>query len=67
MLSSLYPLYPPAIGESVDRQRMSALALHQQPDLLVLPSKLSYFCKVIYFIVADDYMYININHSIHSI
>ncbi|KAI8058371.1 DNA polymerase alpha/epsilon subunit B-domain-containing protein [Syncephalis plumigaleata] len=43
---TFYPLYPPALGESVDQQRMSALALHQQPDLLVLPSKLNYFCKV---------------------
>ncbi|KAI9594523.1 DNA polymerase alpha subunit B N-terminal-domain-containing protein [Syncephalis fuscata] len=44
---SFYPLYPPALGESVDMQRLEALAIHQQPDLLIIPSQLRHFCKTI--------------------
>ncbi|RKP07885.1 DNA polymerase alpha/epsilon subunit B-domain-containing protein [Thamnocephalis sphaerospora] len=44
---SLYPLYPPALGEHVDTEHASALSLYQQPDLMILPSQLRHFCKTI--------------------
>ncbi|CAG8456104.1 13524_t:CDS:2 [Acaulospora colombiana] len=44
---SLYPLFPPSAGANLDLKHWSSLDLLYTPDVLVLPSKLKYFAKVI--------------------
>ncbi|CAG8547618.1 18778_t:CDS:10, partial [Acaulospora morrowiae] len=44
---SLYPLFPPSMGVNLDLKHSSSLDLIYTPDVLVLPSKLKYFAKVL--------------------
>lgn len=45
--SRYYPLYPPPTHAPVDHKHLSALAMKRRPDVLVLPSKVDPFYKVV--------------------
>ena len=44
---SFYPLFPAPVGTQLELRQMGKLSMVQKPDLLVLPSKLNTFAKVI--------------------
>ncbi|KAF7729841.1 DNA-directed DNA polymerase alpha subunit pol12 [Apophysomyces ossiformis] len=44
---SLYPLFPPAIGDSIDAERMPDIQIPFAPDILIVPSQLKHFTRVI--------------------
>lgn len=53
--ASYYPLYPPPTHAPVDHKHLSSLAMKRRPDVLVLPSKVDPFYKV----VEDNVVCIN--------
>ncbi len=46
-LCSFYPLYPPAPGACLDTSLNAALAMPVTPDVLLLPSNLAPFAKLV--------------------
>jgi hypothetical protein len=44
---SFYPLFPAPAGTQLELRQMGKLSMAQKPDLLVLPTKLNTFAKVI--------------------
>lgn len=47
VLCSYYPLYPPALGTYLDSSLGAALELPCTPDVLLLPSDLAPFAKLL--------------------
>ena len=52
---SYYPLFPPALGTNLDLKRVEKWSMPCQPDLLIVPSKLTSFARQ----VLDDTVVIN--------
>ena len=46
-LRSFYPLYPPALGACLDTSLGAALLMLVTPDVLLLPSNLAPFAKLV--------------------
>jgi DNA polymerase alpha subunit B len=42
---SYYPLFPPALGTNLDLSKMSKWSMPCQPDVLIVPSKLTNFAR----------------------
>lgn len=56
---NVYPLFPPAIGASIDYNLFSHLDLEVSPDVLICPSNLKQFCKQV-----GDTVCINPSHVV---
>ncbi|KAI8341362.1 DNA polymerase alpha subunit B N-terminal-domain-containing protein [Chlamydoabsidia padenii] len=54
---NFYPLFPTSMTDSIDADQMAYLQLAVKPDLLVLPSQLKHFAKLV-----DDVLCINPGH-----
>lgn len=53
---SFYPLYPPALGVPVDFSlAIEALEIPRTPDVLILPSDLAPFVKVISILATSSH------------
>ncbi|KAF0372173.1 DNA polymerase alpha, subunit B [Gigaspora margarita] len=60
----LYPLFPPAIGEvNMDLKHSLSLELKNTPDILILPSKLKYFAKIVDRVVCINPGYLCKSHA----
>ncbi|CAG8579660.1 16824_t:CDS:10 [Dentiscutata erythropus] len=60
----LYPLFPTAIGEvNMDLKHSSSLELKNTPDVLILPSKLKYFAKIVDQVVCINPGYLCKSHA----
>lgn len=55
---SYYPLFPPARGTNLDLKRMGKWNMPCQPDLLIVPSKLTSFARQ----VLEDTVVVNPGH-----
>nr|CAG8473061.1 9729_t:CDS:10 [Entrophospora candida]CAG8485776.1 13280_t:CDS:10 [Entrophospora candida] len=60
----LYPLFPPVINDiNLDVKNSSSLQLQATPDVLVTPSKLKFFAKVINNVICINPGYVSKNQS----
>ncbi|CAJ0630599.1 16934_t:CDS:10 [Entrophospora sp. SA101] len=60
----LYPLFPPVINDiNLDVKNSSSLQLQATPDVLVTPSKLKFFAKIINNVICINPGYVSKNQS----
>ncbi|CAO3692560.1 unnamed protein product [Umbelopsis ramanniana] len=60
---SFYPMFPPALGDNLDLLQMPHIQMDVTPDILILPSRLKSFAKIVDSVVCINPGYLSKKQS----